>query len=180
MYKINLYWLKTHSPRAGAACSVFAVILVSSRSQHFILCFCTLETADVESNQDLLSLPAWLGGGSIRSLNPSFSRGSLVISWLKTKNKTKTIIHVTFVDSLGNIFIGFLTGPFGTPGSLWTAVGTWSCHSCSLWDISWTFLWRLCTLLEKQKDKIRTCAFVWSSVTPSNKTVSSEPHNASA
>lgn len=35
------------------------------------------------SRQGLASPSAWLGGGSIRSLNPSFSSGSLVMSWLQ-------------------------------------------------------------------------------------------------
>lgn len=43
------------------------------------------------AGQGLVSPPAWLGGGSIRSLNPSFSRGSLVISWLENTREQREL-----------------------------------------------------------------------------------------
>lgn len=43
------------------------------------------------AGQGLVSPSAWLGGGSTRSLNPSFSRGSLVISWLENTREQREV-----------------------------------------------------------------------------------------
>lgn len=45
-----------------------------------------------QSHQGLASPSAWLGGGSIRSLNPSLSRGSLAMSWLQKSQDNWWII----------------------------------------------------------------------------------------
>lgn len=169
-------WTTATIETTRSSCRPFEAIMISFTQQSLpLICFCRVcvvssstrnwltgqihskhhplnSTCGGVAGQGLASPSACLRGGSIRSLNPSFSRGSLVMSWLEKKNakdneeiiqlwrKMKILVlklndghQIQGVWQVSAVFwMRSLTGPCGIPGTLWTAVGTWSCRSCCL------------------------------------------------
>lgn len=102
-------WTTATIETTQSSCRPFEAIMISFTQQSLpLLCFCRVcvvssstrnwltgqihskhhplnSTCGGVAGQGLASPSACLRGGSIRSLNPSFSRGSLVMSWLEKK-----------------------------------------------------------------------------------------------
>lgn len=95
--------VRSWAPRAQPSSSCAAELL--RRSQALQTCSEAaekrLQVRRWSPGQTLGPWSLWPAGGSIRSLNPSFSRGSLAMSWLQNKNNIRGL-HVlvnSFVDS---------------------------------------------------------------------------------